>query len=85
MLPGCEETAKYLYDYRAMQAILNEAVRRGELKADLPLDELALYFNAQLYGLMIAWCMTDGEVKGSEKADTLCDTVFKTALAPYKQ
>ena len=85
MLLGGEEMAKYQYDYRAMQSILNEAVRREELKADTPVDDFALYFNAQLYGLMVAWCMTDGEIKGSEKTDTLCDTVFKAALAPYKQ
>lgn len=85
MLLGGEEITKYRYDYRAMQSILQEAVKREELKAELPVDEFALYFNAQIYGLMIAWCMTDGEVKGAEKTDALCDKVFKTVLAPYRQ
>ena len=85
MLLGGEEITKYRYDYRAMQSILQEAVKREELKAELPVDELALYFNAQLYGLMVAWCMTDGEVQGAEKTDALCDKVFKTVLAPYRQ
>lgn len=85
MLLGGEEITKYRYDYRAMQSILTEAVRRGELKGNLPVDELALYFNSQLYGLMVAWCMTDGQVKGSEKTETLCETVFNAALMPFRQ
>lgn len=76
---------KYKYDYRAMQSVLEEAVKRGELRDDLPVDDLALLINAQLYGLMVAWCMTDSEVMGSEKTDVLCDTVIKAALAAYRQ
>ncbi len=85
MLLGGEETTKYQYDYRAMRSILAEGVRRGELADNLPIDDLALLFNAELYGLMIAWCMTDGGVTGSEKTDMFCDTVIKEALKPYKQ
>ena len=35
--------------------------------------------------LMVAWCMTDGQVKGSEKTDALCSIVLQAALAPYRQ
>lgn len=83
MLLGGEEITKYRYDYRAVKAVLSEGVRRGELENNLPLDELALFINAQLYGLMVAWCMTDGEVKGSDKTDALCDTVIRPAISPY--
>lgn len=85
MLLNGEETTKYSYDYRAMQSVLSEGVRRGELKGDLPIDDLALFFNAELYGLMIAWCMTDGGVKGTDKTDAFCDTVIKAALEPYRK
>jgi len=85
MLLNGEEMTKYQYDYRAMQSVLAEGVKRGELADNLPIDDLALLFNAELYGLMIAWCMTDGEMIGSEKTDMFCDTVIKEALKPYKQ
>lgn len=85
MFPGGEAITKYQYDYRAMQSILHEAVHRGELKAGAPVDDLALFINAQLYGLMVAWCMTDGQVKGSEKTGALCETVIHAALAPFRQ
>lgn len=82
---GGEDTTKYDHDYRAMQALLQEGVRRGELSENTPVDELALYINAQLYGLMIAWCMTGASVIGSEKTDAFCETVMKPALMPYKK
>lgn len=85
MLFDGEKMTKYKYDYRAMQSVLEEAVKRGELRDDLPVDDLALLINAQFYGLMVAWCMTDSEVMGSEKTDVLCDTVIKAALAACRQ
>ena len=79
-----EETTKYDFDYRAMCTVLSEAVSRGELREETPVEELALFFNAQLYGLMVAWCMSDGAVVGSEKAAALAQSVFKAALEPYR-
>ncbi|MCC8112306.1 MAG: hypothetical protein LIO74_12225 [Ruminococcus sp.] len=35
-----------------------------KLVDNLPIDDLAFLFNAELYGLMIAWCMADGEMTG---------------------
>ncbi len=78
-----KKTTKYNHDYLAMKSILEEGVRRGELSTDTPVDELALYLNAQLYGLMVAWCMTDASVVGSGKTDALCETVMIPALAQY--
>lgn len=78
-----EETTKYTHDYLAMKSLFEEGVRRGELSAATPVDELALFFNAQLYGLMVAWCMTDASVVGSDKTDVFCETVMIPALARY--
>ena len=36
------------------RSILDEGIKRGELSDDTPIDDLALYINTQLYGLMIA-------------------------------
>ena len=80
-----KKTTKYQHDYRAMKSILAEGIRRGELSTDAPVDELALYLNAQLYGLMVAWCMTDASVVGSDKTDAFCETVMRPALMPYRK
>ena len=76
-------TTKYEHDYLAMKAILDEGIRRGELLGDAPVDDLALFINAQLYGLMVVWCMTDGTKVGSIETDSFCETMVKPALMPY--
>ena len=76
-------TTKYNHDYLAMKSILDEGIRRGELSEDTPVDELTLFINAQLYGLMVAWCMTDGGMVGSEQTDSFCENIVKEALMPY--
>jgi len=80
-----EKTTKYVHDYLAMKSLLEEGIRRGELTADMPVAEMALFLNAQLYGLMVAWCMTDAAVVGSEKIDAFCALVVKPALMPYRK
>ncbi|MBR2810993.1 MAG: TetR/AcrR family transcriptional regulator [Solobacterium sp.] len=78
-----QESTKYDHDYRAMESILEEGIRRGELTGDTPVEEMALFFNAQLYGLMVAWCMTDASVVGSDRTDAFCEIIIKPALAQY--
>ena len=80
-----KETTKYNHDYLAMKSLLEEGISRGELAADTPVDEMALYINAQLYGLMVAWCMTDASVIGSDRTDEFCEIVMKPALMPYRK
>jgi hypothetical protein len=52
---------------------------------ETPVDDLALFINAELYGLMIAWCMSDASVIGSAKTDLFCETVIEPALKTYRQ
>ena len=78
-----KEFTKYDHDVLAMESILEEGVRRGELAGDTPVAELALFLNAQLYGLMVAWCMSDAAVVGSGKTEAFCETIIKPALAQY--
>ena len=78
-------TTKYDHDYLAMRSLLDEGIRRGELSDDIPVDEMALFINAQLYGLMVAWCMTDGIMIGSEQADSFVEKIVKPTLMPYTE
>ena len=80
-----KETTKYNHDYLAMKSLLEEGIRRGELTVDTPVDEMAFYINTQLYGLMVAWCMTDASVVGSDRTDAFWETVMKPALMPYRK
>ncbi|WP_028505111.1 hypothetical protein [Ruminococcus sp. FC2018] len=67
-----------------MRSLIEEGVSRGELTENVPADELALFINTQLYGLMVAWCMSDASVVGSAKTDAFFDSIIKPALMPYK-
>ena len=78
-----EETTKYDFDFRALQSILREGVTQGLLKAETPADELALFINAELYGLMLAWCMSDGVVVGSARTDSFIEHGLAKLLASY--
>ena len=71
--------------YRTRLVQWEEGIRRGELAVDTPVDEMAFYINTQLYGLMVAWCMTDASVVGSDRTDAFCETVMKPALMPYRK
>ena len=79
-----KETTKYDHDHLAMRSLIEEGVSRGELTENVPADKLALFINTQLYGLMVAWCMSDASVIGSEKTDVFFDTILRPALLPYK-
>ena len=80
-----KKTTKYVHDYLAMKSLLEEGVRRGELTSDMPVAEMALFLNAQLYGLMMAWCMTDAAVIGSDLIGAFLELAAKPALMPYRK
>jgi AcrR family transcriptional regulator len=83
MCPNGEDITKYAFDIRAVHAILEEAVTQGLLKAETPVEEVALFINCELYGLMLAWCMSDGTVVGSTRTDAFVAHVLSKTLEPY--
>ena len=78
-----EDITKYTFDVRTLQSILQEGVTCGLLKAETPVDDLALFINAELYGLMLAWCMSNGAVVGSERTATLVRQGLAKIFEPY--
>ena len=78
-----EDITKYIFDVRALQSILREGVTQGLLKAETPADELAFFINCELYGLMLAWCMSDGAVVGSSRTASFVQHGLSKALEPY--
>ena len=78
-----EDETKYTFDVRTLQSILQESVTCGLLKPETPVDDLALFINAELYGLMLAWCMSNGAVVGSERTETLVRQGLAKIFEPY--
>ena len=75
--------SKYQYDYQAMQSVLSEAVRQGQLMEDTPVNELALLINGELYGLMTAWCMSGGVSVGTDNIKTFRTYMLEQSIRPY--
>lgn len=75
--------SKYQYDYQAMQSVLSEAVRQGQLMEDTPVNELALLINGELYGLMTAWCMSGGTSVGTKNIKTFRTYMLEQGIRPY--
>lgn len=78
-----EDVTKYVFDLRALQSILTQGVRQGLLKSETPVEELAVFINCELYGLMLAWCMSDGQVVGSERTASFVQHGLSKTLDPY--
>ena len=78
-----EDITKYTFDVRTLQSILQEGVTCGLLKPETPVDDLSLFINAELYGLMLAWCMSNGAVVGSERTETLVRQGLAKIFEPY--
>lgn len=83
MRHGDEDVTKYSFDVRAVRSILEECVRFGMLAPETPVDELAVLVNAELYGLMLAWCMSDGAVVASTRTEGFVEKVLARMLEPY--
>ena len=75
--------SKYDYDYEILKSILDNAVKNKQLSKDTPVKDIAVLINAQLYGLLIGWCMSDGKNKGSKYVDRYIKLVISRILKPY--
>ena len=75
--------AKWLYDLGELKKLLQEAIERGELAAETPLETLAHIFLSELYGLMTSWCMSDGDFDPAQHMDRIGKILVGPILKPY--
>lgn len=82
-MPEDPQFTKYQYDNKAMYSVLENAVENGELKDNFPVEDFAVQINAQLYGLMTIWCMSDSHVIGSGRIKSYISDFLTPALTTY--
>ena len=68
--PPFNNKTKFEYDINAIKYILDVGIEDKLLKKETPTYDIALYINAELYGLMILWCMSNGKIIGSKVIKT---------------
>ena len=78
-----DNQTKYEYDRDAMIRILNDSITRGELRENAPIEMISIQITSHLYGLMLTWCMSDGEVLGSRDSSDYCRVFLSKALGQY--
>jgi AcrR family transcriptional regulator len=82
-MPEEPQFTKYQYDNKAMYSVLENAVETGELNDNFPVEDFTVQINAQLYGLMTIWCMSDSKVIGSGRIKSYISNFLTPALAAY--
>lgn len=77
------EYSKLEYDTRTLREIFELSVRNKELAADFPTEQFSDLMTAQLYGLMVCWCMSDGSYSLKERTETFCRFALARLFEPY--
>lgn len=80
-----KDAQKWFYDTDMLRDLLNYSVNQGELKTNTPVDELTYIITSQLYGMMLAWCMSDEKFNPIDWTARFCQLQLKQILQPYIQ
>jgi len=74
---------KLSYDKGVIRSALSCAAKRGELKADTPVEALTDIIVTEYYGAVAVWAITNGAYDPVEGIRTYCDTAMRQMLAEH--
>ena len=74
---------KLQLDIAAVTALIEDGVRRGELKKNVPVELLSHTLVDVMYGEMLCWATSNGAFRFSEKTRDFCDKFLNGLLKPY--
>ena len=69
-------------DKEILKNLLLASIKKGELVADTPVEEITEFIVSLVYGLTLNWSMTDGKFEPLEHVDNFSDFIM-SALIPY--
>jgi AcrR family transcriptional regulator len=75
--------AKLQKDITCLERILKEAIEKGELVKDTPVNKVALAINSEMYGMMLSWCLSNGQIKMTNRKDRLYKSIIDNLLEEY--
>ncbi|MDY6419881.1 MAG: TetR/AcrR family transcriptional regulator, partial [Succinivibrio dextrinosolvens] len=82
-MPEEPQFTKYQYDNKALYSVFADAIKHSELSEYFPIEDFTILVNAQLYGLMTIWCMSDSKVIGSDRIKSYISNVLTPAIDTY--
>ena len=78
-----EGKTKLCVDIAAIRGLLDNAVQKGELKNDTPVELLTETFTDVLYGQMLCWDISGGSYSFGERTGKFCENILGSIIAPY--
>lgn len=78
-----EGKTKLCADIAAVKGLLDNAVQKGELKNDTPVELLTETFTDILYGQMLCWDISGGAYSFGERTGKFCENFLRSIIAPY--
>lgn len=83
LLTDPDDKGKLASDVSLVRSLLEDAVARGELGADAPVELLAHTLVDLLYGEMLCWDMSGGSYSFEGRTREFCATLLRPMLGPY--
>ncbi len=71
---------KLEYDYSTISNMINEGIKNKEIKEDINVSDLTYFIISVLYGIMLVWIMSNGQIESSNQVDNI---KFEDMLKPY--
>ena len=71
---------KLEYDYSTISNMINEGIKNKEIKEDTNVSDLTYFIISVLYGIMLVWIMSNGQIEASNQVDNI---KFEDMLKPY--
>ena len=71
---------KLEYDYSTISNMINEGIKNKEIKEDINVSDLTYFIISVLYGIMLVWIMSNGQIEASNQVDNI---KFEDMLKPY--
>ncbi len=70
-------------DISAINSLLNNAIQKGELKKDTPVELLTQTFADLLYGQMLCWDISGGEYSYKKRTKQFCEKILGSIIGQY--
>lgn len=70
-------------DISAISGLLNNAIQKGELKKDTPVELLTQTLTDLLYGQMLCWDISGGAYSYKERTAKFCEKILGSIIDPY--
>jgi len=78
-----EKKSKLEFDMGCIRMILTDAIKKGELSEQIPVETLTIQITAQIYGMLMLWCLSDGKISMSANLKQYSDYLITAVLRPY--